>query len=55
LGLIKAHLTQNLTIDREDFETLPVFTLRGGSSQATRVFAGQLDGLVDQLNEAIAA
>lgn len=55
LGLIKAHLIQNLTIDREDFETLPIFTLRGGLSQATRVFAGQLDSLFDQLNEAVAA
>ena len=54
LGLIKAHLTQNLTIDREDFETLPVFTRRGGLSQATRVFAGALDHLFDQLNEAVA-
>jgi type I restriction enzyme R subunit len=46
LGLIEAHLIQNLTIDPEDFQTLPVFTLRGGLSQATRVFAGQLDYLV---------
>ena len=54
LGLIKAHLTQNLTIDREDFENLPVFTRRGGLSQATRIFAGALDHLFDQLNEAVA-
>ena len=40
--------------DREDFEVLPVFTLRGGLSQATRVFTGQLGDLVDQLNEAVA-
>jgi type I restriction enzyme R subunit len=54
LGLIKAHLIENLTIDREDFESLPVFARRGGLSQATRVFAGQLDFLFAQLNEAVA-
>jgi len=54
LKVIKAHLGENLTIDREDFNVLPLFMRRGGLSQATRVFAGQLDGLLVQLNEAIA-
>jgi type I restriction enzyme R subunit len=54
LKVIKAHLVENLTIDREDFNVLPLFMRRGGLSQATRVFAGQLDGLLVQLNEAIA-
>ena len=54
LQVIKAHLVENLTIDREDFNVLPLFMRRGGLSQATRVFAGQLDGLLVQLNEAIA-
>jgi type I restriction enzyme, R subunit len=55
LGVIKAHLTQNLTIDREDFELLPLFARRGGLSQATRIFAGSLDDLLVKLNEAIAS
>jgi type I restriction enzyme R subunit len=55
LKLIEAHLVENLTIEREDFEYFPVFNRRGGLSQATRVFAGQLDTLVQKLNEAIAA
>jgi type I restriction enzyme R subunit len=55
LELIEAHLVQNLTIERDDFDTLPVFTRRGGLSQATRLFAGELDHLIRQLNEAIAA
>jgi type I restriction enzyme R subunit len=54
LGLIKAHLAQTLTIDREDFENIPLFFRRGGLSQATRVFAEQLDNLFAQLNEAVA-
>ena len=55
LKVIKAHLVENLTIDREDFNLLPVFTRQGGLSQATRVFAGGLDDLLEKLNEAIAA
>lgn len=55
LGLIKVHLIENLTVDLSDFDSLPVFTRKGGLSQATRVFAGQLQDLVVQLNEAIAA
>lgn len=54
LGLIKAHMTETLTIDRQDFELLPLFTRRGGLSQAARVFGAELDGLLTQLNEAIA-
>lgn len=55
LSLIEAHLVKNLTIEVQDFDTLPLFTRRGGLSQATRVFAGQLGDLIVQLNEAIAA
>lgn len=55
LSLIEAHLIENLTIDVSDFDLLPVFTRRGGLSQATRVFAGQLQDLIVRLNEAVAA
>jgi type I restriction enzyme, R subunit len=55
LGLIEAHLVQNLTIDSGDFDLLPVFTRKGGLSQATRVFAGRLQDLIVRLNEAVAA
>jgi type I restriction enzyme R subunit len=55
LRMIEAHLIENLTIDHGDFDTLPVFTRHGGLTQATRVFAGRLDEMVNALNEAIAA
>jgi type I restriction enzyme, R subunit len=55
LDRIKAHLVQNLTIDPEDFNTLPVFTRAGGRSQAEKAFAGDLALLISQLNEAVAA
>jgi type I restriction enzyme, R subunit len=52
---IKAHLVENLTIDREDFNLLPLFARRGGLSQANRVFSGGLDDMLSKLNEAVAA
>jgi len=55
LSLIEAHLIENLTIDLGDFDLLPVFARKGGLSQATRVFAGQLPNLIVQFNEAVAA
>jgi len=55
LSLIEAHLIENLTIDLSDFDLLPVFARKGGLSQATRVFAGQLQNLIVQFNEAVAA
>jgi type I restriction enzyme R subunit len=55
LGLIEAHLTQNLTIDADDFDVLPVFSRKGGLNQATRVFGGELRILITELNQAIAA
>jgi type I restriction enzyme R subunit len=55
LDAIKAHLVANLTVDQEDLDSLPLFTRRGGLSQANRVFAGTLDDLLKELNEAIAA
>lgn len=55
LSLIEAHLIENLTIDLGDFDLLPVFARKGGLSQATRVFSGQLQDLIVQFNEAVAA
>lgn len=54
LNRIEAHLVENLTIDKDDFEALPIFTLSGGWGKANKVFAGQLPQLISQLNEAIA-
>ena len=48
-------MIENLSIDREDFELVPVFTREGGWAAARRVFAGRLDDLIRDLNEGIAA
>jgi type I restriction enzyme R subunit len=55
LNRIREHLIQNLTIDRQDFELLPIFTRVGGWAPADRAFGGELGDLLKDLNEAIAA
>jgi type I restriction enzyme R subunit len=55
LDRIGAHLEQNLTIEQEDFDALPVFMLAGGWGRANRVFEGKLPMIISELNEAIAS
>jgi len=52
---IRAHLIENLSIDREDFDVVPIFARDGGWPVANRVFVGRLEVIVRTLNEAIAA
>lgn len=55
LERIRIHMIENLSIDRDDFELMPVFTREGGLGAAARVFVDQLDSVIGELNEAIAA
>ncbi len=52
---IRAHLVANLSIDREDFQDDPVLHDAGGWRPADRAFSGELDELLHQINEAMAA
>lgn len=54
LSLIREQLIKNLTIDEDDFDNTPLLQGRGGSAKAKQVF-GELDLIVAQLNEAVAA
>lgn len=54
LDRIEAHLVENLTIEQDDFDAVPVFNLAGGWGRANRVFDGKLPQMITQLNEAIA-
>lgn len=54
LGRIKEHLIRNLSIDKDDFETMPIFARSGGWGKANKVFSGQLGQLIHSLNKAIA-
>jgi len=55
LGRIQEHLAANLSIDQDDFDTVPVLSDFGGWGRANKVFEGKLEALLAQLNEAMAA
>ncbi len=55
LERIREHLIANLSIDREDFEVVPIFTHYGGWGRADRAFNNQLNEILRDLNEAVAA
>jgi type I restriction enzyme, R subunit len=52
---IRQHLVANLSIDREDFNNVPVLLNRGGWGRANRVFDGDLTDLLDELNRELVA
>jgi type I restriction enzyme R subunit len=56
LDRIRQHMQQNLSVERDDFEDIPIFANAGGWGAARKVFGnGKLDTLLRELNEAIAA
>jgi type I restriction enzyme R subunit len=55
LDRIRAHLVENLSIDRTDFGNNLDLYDAGGWKPADRAFGGQLEELLDQFNEALAA
>jgi type I restriction enzyme, R subunit len=52
---IRQHLIANLSIDREDFDNVPVLLNRGGWRRANKVFDGELEQLLDTLNRELVA
>jgi len=52
---IRQHLVQNLSIEREDFEAIPVLSDHGGWGRANRVFEGQLSKVIEELNKELVA
>jgi type I restriction enzyme, R subunit len=55
LDRIRLHLTQNLSIDREDFALVPVLSEHGGWSRADETFDGELAELLSDVNKELAA
>jgi type I restriction enzyme R subunit len=55
LDRIRVHMVENLSLDREDFDVMPVFSREGGWNAAHRSFGVELEPLIRTLNEAIAA
>ncbi|GAA4358824.1 type I restriction-modification enzyme R subunit C-terminal domain-containing protein [Hymenobacter saemangeumensis] len=54
LGMMKEKAATSLSVEAEDF-TLPPFVDQGGYARARQVFGLDLQALVDELNEALAA
>jgi len=56
LELIRRHLTQNLLMEREDIDYLPIFTREGASwGKLNKVFGDELEKVISEINSAIAA
>jgi len=54
LELIRKHLIENLTIEQQDFDVMPIFTNRGGNfTKINTDFDNQLGMFISQLNAAI--
>jgi hypothetical protein len=56
LELIRRHLTDNLLMEKEDIDYLPIFTREGGSwGKVNEVFGGELEKVINEINSANAA
>lgn len=54
MELIKKHLVENLTIEKEDFDSMPIFVNFGGSfNRVNRDFDNNLMAYISQINTAI--
>lgn len=54
LRMIKDHIATTMTMELEDFELAPFFE-KGGAAKVYQVFGAQLNQIIDELNEALAA
>lgn len=55
LEYIRHHLVANLSIDRDDFELVPVLSDHGGWGRANKAFDGQLEAFMRDLNKELVA
>lgn len=54
LHMIKDHIANSFHIEREDFETVP-FAPAGGLGKMHQLFRNEMDLIIDEMNEALAA
>ncbi|MDI6756009.1 MAG: type I restriction-modification enzyme R subunit C-terminal domain-containing protein, partial [Thermodesulfobacteriota bacterium] len=56
LALIRRHLIENLLMEEEDIDSLPIFTREGLSwNKLNKIFTGELKNIIHEINEAVAA
>ena len=54
LRMIRDHIISSFHLDRDDLDMAP-FDARGGMGQMYKLFGDSMDGVIDELNEALAA
>jgi type I restriction enzyme R subunit len=54
LEMIRDHIAANLSIDADDFDYAP-FAQQGGLGKVHQVFGDELNGLLEEMNEVLAA
>ena len=54
LRMIRDHIISSFHLDRDDLEMAP-FNGKGGMGQMYKLFGDRMDGVIDELNEALAA
>lgn len=52
LGMIKEHIAASVTIEIEDFNDVP-FNQKGGAIRVSQLFGAELDGILDELSQAL--
>lgn len=56
LELIRRHLVENLIMEKEDIDSLPIFTREGASwDKLNKAFDGELEEVIHEINTAVAA
>lgn len=56
LELIRRHLTENLLMEKDDIDSLPIFTREGASwGKLNKAFGGELEKIIGEINGAVAA
>jgi len=54
LDLIRHHMIKNLLVEKDDFDSLPIFTREGITfNSLNRIFDGKLNVILSELNEAV--
>ena len=56
LELIRRHLAKTLLMEKDDVDSMAIFRRKGGSwGKLNKVFGGELEAIIHEINEAIAA
>lgn len=50
LEYIRLHLIENLAIEKDTFDIMPILELQGGLSKAKQIFGTELDKIIEELN-----